>query len=75
MFKVIRIHYVSSTSPAGEIFTFSEKEERKNATDLASFLTGKDVQNYAVIKDGFDIDLRGLDFNEMVNALTNFKGF
>jgi len=75
MFKVIRTRYVSKFSPAGEIFTFSEKTEENNAKDVATFLAGKDVQNYVIIKEGFDIDLRGLDYLEMIKTLIKFEGF
>ena len=33
MFKIIRIHYVSKHNPAGEIFTFTEKNWRNGYKD------------------------------------------
>lgn len=52
MFRIIRIKRVDVDSPAGVFVDFNNNNPMENVEDVCSYLWGKDISNYLIIKDG-----------------------
>ena len=76
MIKIIRLHYMSILKIAGDFYIFNRRDETENCRDAANFMQGKDINDYLIIKNGQEVDIRGcFDVDEIENKLKNFKNF
>lgn len=57
MFRVIRIKRTGIDLPAGHVVDFYDKDIEESAKQVCSYLWGKDLDNYLVIKSGNELEL------------------
>jgi hypothetical protein len=69
MFRVIRIKRVAVDLPAGHCVDFTDDSFQENVKQVCSYLWGKDINSYLVIKDGDEITLPSADLYEIEKFL------
>lgn len=73
---IIRIHAHSKQKPAGQTYLFEDWSEEKNFKKASEFMLEKDATDFVVIKDGCEVDLRGIyEVEDIYQVLKDFKSF